>query len=40
MVQNPAGEVNPIDDIAPLIRSPHLKQTAISAVQLKEVIGL
>ena len=34
MVQHPAGEVNPIDDIAPLVRAAHLKEASITAVQL------
>ena len=40
MIQHAAGQVDPVDDITPLIRATHLQQTAIAAVEFKEVIGL
>ena len=40
MIQNAAGQVDAVDDIAPLIRPTHLQRTAITAVQFKKVIGL
>ena len=40
MVDHPARQVHAVDDIAPLIRPAHLQQTTITAVQLKEIIGL
>ena len=40
VIQNAAGQVDPVDDIAPLIAAAHLQQTAIAAVQFEEVVGL
>ncbi|MPL94363.1 hypothetical protein SDC9_40516 [bioreactor metagenome] len=39
-VEHPARQVDAVDDVAPLVRAAHLQQTAITAVQLEEVIGL
>jgi hypothetical protein len=36
----PAGQVDAVDDVAPLVRAAHLQQAAIAAVQLEEVVGL
>ena len=39
-IYHPAGQVDPVDDIAPLIRAAHLKHAALAAVKLQEIIGL
>ena len=40
MVQHAAGQVDAIDDIAPLIRAAKLQQAAVAPVQFQKVIGL
>ena len=35
-----AGQVDAVDDVAPLVRAAHLQEAAVAAVELQEVVGL
>jgi hypothetical protein len=39
-VDQPAAEVDAVDDISPLVGSAHLQNTAVALVKLHEVVGL
>ena len=39
-IEQPAAEVDAVDDVAPLVRSAHLQNAAVAFVKLHEIVGL